>query len=622
MQRSNSGVAPPGAPSGLSRKAVDLSKNLLSALFMAVRTAKIHDPSNAAFENAVQSVFRSAQALFQATGGFSLRFVEDTVFVNGSRLRFDASAYSTVRTLRHLMEEMEMGGLELNHPPNPTTIRNLILLFTPTAQNTSKPPLELTQDIKMLGVQRMVEDRPDIKVDRRVFAVQCYGKLLLAVREQVDRIAQARACDWATGTAPPRLRMVRVVQDLVELGADRADFLLRLSTNTHGAADIELHGANASLLAIVMGHAMGVERQGLVDIAVAALFHHIGATPHPSGTFEWNERASQASLARLLAETGVGHSSYLRALMVGEQTLDPAAGGIPAHPYGRLIRVAAAYARLVTGFGDSQPALHPLSALAVMYNNESGVLDRDLVDLLINVLRAFPVGCRVVLDTGETATVTNQLGGARWDRPMVKTEGAAARIIDLSSKQGGRFAGRISHTSRFAGHDPSLESPMDEGAAPIQHSPTDLSDLLEGEDVIPDQLPDLLDYDMDVDATAEGPYEPSHPQLADDLELPDEDDEQTLPPADTLPSVTGLSEPSPMTPDSVSQDLVLQAAPELVLSERTPDQPWSALVPDTFGDELDLDDAPDEARLAQLERLPSTHSDTFDEDDGDDTLGG
>ncbi|CAN0565535.1 unnamed protein product, partial [Laminaria digitata] len=92
---------------GLSRKAADLSKNLLSALFMAVRTAKIHDPSNAAFENAVQSVFRSAQALFQATGGFSLRFVEDTVFVNGSRLRFDASAYSTVRTLRHLMEEME-----------------------------------------------------------------------------------------------------------------------------------------------------------------------------------------------------------------------------------------------------------------------------------------------------------------------------------------------------------------------------------------------------------------------------------------------------------------------------------------------------------------------------------
>lgn len=620
MERKTSGVSNPSARPQLSRKAVDLAKNLLSSLFMAIRTAKIHDPSNSAFENAVQSVFRSAQALFQATGGFSLQLVEDTVFLNGSRLRFESSAFSTIRTLRHLMEEQDLGGLELMQSPNPTTIRNLILLFTPGAQVDPKAQVELARDIKMLGVQRLVEDRPDIKVDRRVFAVQCYGKLLLAVREQLDRIAQARTCDWAAGSGPPRLRIVRVLQDLVELGADRADFLLRLSTNAKGAEPVELHGANASLLAIVMGHALGVPRQALVDVAVAALFHHIGAVVDAQGGFVWDGRVCQASLARLLAETGVGQSSYLRALMIGEQTLVSAPNGVQPHPYGRLIKVAATYERLTSGFGSAEPSLHPLGALARMYNTEPNQLDRDLVDLLINVLRAFPVGCRVVLDTGETAVVSNQLGGARWDRPMVRVEGPNPRIVDLTSMDRGRFAARITNTARFAGHDPSLEGPFDETSVPEDHRPTDLAALLEGEDVIPDDLPDFDDYDgLDLDPEAEQApnSEPSHPQLAEDLELPDLDLDDDAP--NTLPARTSLPELAPLMP--LPEDSQVAARPQLVIGEHTPAQPWSALVPDEFDDAV-ASDGMDDGLFDRLAKLPATHGDTFDEDDGDDTLGG
>ena len=43
----------------------------------------------AAFEHGINMIRESADALYAATSGFSLRFVEDSAFLNGSRLRFE-----------------------------------------------------------------------------------------------------------------------------------------------------------------------------------------------------------------------------------------------------------------------------------------------------------------------------------------------------------------------------------------------------------------------------------------------------------------------------------------------------------------------------------------------------
>ncbi|MCA9548420.1 MAG: hypothetical protein KC933_00195 [Myxococcales bacterium] len=607
------GSQPPAARRGapVSAKAQDLARNLLSALFMAVRTAKIHDPSNEAFENAVQAVFRSAEALFSATGGFTIQFVEDSVFLNGGRMRFESGTFATMRTLRRLLEAEGLGGIELMRPPSTASVRQLVGMFTPGAK--AEVSMDLAQEIRTLGVQRLVDNREDIKVDRRVFAVQCYGKLLLAVREQLERIAQARACDWAAQVSPPRLRLVRVVQDMVELGADRADFLLRLSTNRKGAGEVELHGANTSLLAIVLGHALGLPRPDLVDVAVAGLFHHIGAPVDLAGHFTYAPQISHASLARLVAESGVGPSSYLRGLIVGEQAIraQPGAGAQP-HPYSRLVKVAATFDRWTGGFGATQPPLHPLSALARMHNAGAAELDPGMVDLLINVLRAFPVGARVVLDSGATATVTNQLGGARWDRPMVQVDGAPPRILDLSLREGGRFVDRIASTARFAGLTDDVDAPMDETAVPSRRDTADLDDLLEGEDVLPEELPEVAFPDVTLDERHE--VEPLPPlaylEEAEDggdglLVLPDED----LIPL-TQPDLLGLPEETGPAHQVQFAAVVDDLTPPEPLPDALDDPAWGPLVP------LEEDDLlPSKTVADQLAVLPAHHSDTFDEED-------
>lgn len=455
-----------GLRQDLSEKSLEQGRNFLSALFMAVRTAQIHDPGNKAFVHAVDMVHRSAEVLFTSTGGFSVQFVEDVAFLNGLRLRFETSAFAAVRTLRRIFEQHDLGGIAMRTPPSRTAIHRLILLFATSRSGEPEVTKEDLGDLEigLLGVQQFADRAGNVQVDRRVFAVQCYAKLVLAVREQVERLrAAARNTGSETGK-PPRLRAVRVIQDLVELCGERPDFLLRLSSNRHGASPIELAGANACTLAIAIGYAIGFDRQSLVDLGVAGLFHHLDTglgRPIPV-----DATGAPAAIAQLLSEGGVGSSSYTRAFVVAER---PTLDGQPrpateAHPFSRLLGVVVAYDQLISGFGRAEPS-HPLDALAFLYNDEAR-FDRRLVDLLINVLRAFPAGVEVLLDDGRPARVHTQAGGSRWDRPVVSILGESPQQVDLMVRRDGRFLHRIVATRVFVEAGASRE-----GSLPVTHRP-------------------------------------------------------------------------------------------------------------------------------------------------------
>ena len=438
------------AAAAVTPKAREHGRNFLASLFMAVRTAQIHDPSNQAFDQAVQALSKAAQALFQVTGGFSVRFVEDSVFLNGTRLRFEGGTYSNAQALGQMLAEKGLGGLELQKAPSPSAIRTLVLLFAPNAADEPDVgPRSLVGEFRVLGVQRFQEQRDDVRIDRRVMVVQSYGKLILALRERFERVELRRTSAIQEPLGPPRLKPVRVMQDLVELCEDRTDFVLRLAANTRGAPAHELYGVNVALLSLVMGHAIGLPRQDLVDIGLAALFIPLGLDEDPTAAATAGEDPALASLVRLLEDCGISLSTYTRCTVLGEQSDATTEPGTEAHPYARMVRCAAAYQRLVLAMTGQAP-LHPIAALARLNNDRSLGLDRRWVDLLINVLRTYPKGSSVVLDDGTYAEVLSQLSSIRWDRPMVKADDTE-ETIDLMQQHEDRFTRRIQGTAYFLG---------------------------------------------------------------------------------------------------------------------------------------------------------------------------
>lgn len=486
-----------GARRALSPKAVELGRGFLSALFMGLRTAQIHDTGNKAFERAVHNVRNAAEALYAATGGFSVNFVDESAFLNGVRLRFDGTSYDAMVTLRHILEQKDLGGIEMRSPPSFDAVRKLILLFSSSATEVVSKDDLLALQIGVLGVQRFADraEQGKLNIDRRVFAVHCYAKLMLAFREQ-----------FAQDDARPKLRAVRIVQDVVELSGDRLDFLLRLGTNRRGAPLDEMHAANVCVLSIAIGRALGLGRGDLVDLGVAALLHDVGRTraedpaemvplsdatapnelppvdeeivedpdptdsmdlpwfgdntqktmmrlapgrpAHPEEMLEGEHPHAGVSLARLLAAAGLGPGGLMRSLTAAEHHLT----SDDRFLYSRIVAVTDAYDALCSGLGTPDGAQYDtLEALNTLFQDPSGRIDLDVLDLLINVLRAFPVGVEVILDSGERGVVATHEGSTRWDRPVVHATAPKTRTVDLMIRDGDRFLARIVGTARFLG---------------------------------------------------------------------------------------------------------------------------------------------------------------------------
>jgi hypothetical protein len=180
---------------------------------------------------------------------------------------------------------------------------------------------------------------------------------------------------------------------------------------------------------------------------------------HPEELLDAVEQGhAYVSFARVLIEAGTSRVGLLRAVVAGEHHVRPGEVDLwgVARPrpsvLSRIVAVADAYDGLTSGLAapDGRPRA-PLDALAALSAGEDPRLDLDLVDLLVNVLRAFPVGCVVRLDDGARAVVRSHAGGTRWDRPVVAVgEGPGARAVDLMRQVDGRFPLRIVSTVRFA----------------------------------------------------------------------------------------------------------------------------------------------------------------------------
>lgn len=534
--------SPARSAARMSPSAREHGRNFLASLFMAVRTAQIHDPSNQAFDNAMQAVSKAAITLYQATGGFSVRFVDDVVFLNGVRLRFDGGNYSWAQTLRQMLAGKGLGGLELYKPPSQAAVRKLVMMFAPEAHEDDHAGTEaLVGDIRVLGIQRFQDQPSDVRIDRKVMVVQSYGKLILALRERLERIQLRQELSSDEPLGPPRLKPVRVVQDLIELCNDRSDFLLRLATNRQGAPLIELFGVNASLLSLVMGRTIGIPRQELVDVGLAALFVPLGFDPGGVAdprTATLTAHNAHAAVVRLLTDSGIGPSTYLRTVVLGEQCgLTPVETGSPPHPYAKMVRCACAYEQLVLGLGIESP-LHPLAALARLHNDRSLDLDRRWVDLLVNVLRAFPKGAEVVLDDGSLAVVLSQMGGTRWDRPMVRVAGPPAATHDLMIQEDDRFLRRIRGTAFYLGLSTEPPEYLEE------ESPTDdvtFDDLPAEALLSPDALAELASQSDGADLLQQpllGPNDFGLPDVRTDVDLYPVDDETDHGPTQEVESPT------------------------------------------------------------------------------------
>ena len=391
-----------------------LGRNVVRQLQVALRTVRIHDAGNAAAAAALQRLADAINALWSTFGGpVQLQFVEDIVFINDVRLRMGAVLADQVEALRGELESRGLGGLGFVRPVDSAALRSFLVPLSAAVDDEDdvgalQHQLRSLGDIgiTLLEPRRLLdnEEYQAIRIDRLSFALQAYGRAIVAFSEVVR--ALERGADPLSG----RVHIPRVVQDLIDIAVDRVNFLLRIpATERANAAQLQQigadyhsrHGANTCVYSIMIGKVIGLDRIGLLDLGMGALLADIGFALLPD---EWTQRADELSeteriqlrMAMLTASQRlIGHGratdSMIRRIIVANEHHYPyldTMTGRPAglHLYSRIVAVADAFDALTT-HRSWRPALTSDQALSVL-NTETGTrYDPRVVAVLTELLR-------------------------------------------------------------------------------------------------------------------------------------------------------------------------------------------------------------------------------------------
>lgn len=466
-----------------SPKVQSLGRLLVMQLHMVLRTFKLHEPTNQALLIASENLRDTINTLWAAVGGaVRLQLVDGVAYLNDTRLRLDATLESHIQFLQQELSRRELGGIAFARPVDAEALRHFIQLLTREVSTSEdvRALREALQQFKELAMElldpRVFVDEEgsddEVKVDRRTFALQAYAKAIVAMREGVRQVRDAEA-------PTSNLSTTRIVQDLVDIGSERVNFLLKLSAIKSADDYAYTHAANTCILSLVLGRALGVSRLDLVDLGLAGLFADIGFATLPPELLD-RERALTATerqevqtamlrqVRSIFQGTRLTDALMRRVVVAYEHHLpyrDPEHGNVnPLHPFSRIVAVADAFDALTTRrpWRDGYPADEALEIL----RQESGRrFDPLVVRLLVNLMGLYPLGALVELASGEIGVVYHSSHDPAFrDRPWVKllrtAEGSTVkktvlRNLAQESGDGGRIL-RILKAQEISGVDPGM----------------------------------------------------------------------------------------------------------------------------------------------------------------------
>jgi len=437
----------------MSRKRMDLralnenSKRFVYRLSTLIRTAHIHAMDNQAMDYSLQVASASATRLVTDLGHVLLLGEEDTVHINDFRIKVSRSMVATIKHFNGFVHERGVGGFEVNGPTEKLDwqkVVNVLLGALPVPPETDASP-SLNTQLKEMAVDN-VRFSPPLKLRKGALG-NVHGGEGRSVQMDTARSLQLyvraiRAVDAAQrsgGKGRAGMGLSRVVQYLVEHAVDHPRQHLALVAMKEEDVPYGVqHPVNRTILAVALGHRIGLNRSALLDLGLCGLIADMGMMSVPmeirekDGALTADERAQMErhplNSARYVLGSGRLDISLRRRLMSAfEHHLGFDHGGYPdvlrwgnLHLFARILAVCEVYDALTTTTAWRMAVL-PDEALATLVEMAGKQLDPALVSGLVNMLGRYPLGATLALDTGEIGVVyLNHPDPSEQLRPVVR----------------------------------------------------------------------------------------------------------------------------------------------------------------------------------------------------------
>jgi HD-GYP domain-containing protein (c-di-GMP phosphodiesterase class II) len=277
----------PPASDSESSSSTTLGPKLLVRLNALLRTARTHDVTNQAFQRQLKEFHEVVIQVMEEDqeDEVALVAVADYVYLNGVRIKAHPSMLSVYHALMSEFERRGLGGIRFLHGVHEAELERFFQLFV--ASDASSLAERLIETVKEAGVDHVVPvpamdlDADDLTRDleeqkentERGRAKRVFWRAVLGTRKIVLRAHQ---------TGRPDLRQAkRLVQPVVDSIMRHEYSVVGLTALRDHDEYTYAHCVNVSVLSIGMGQALGLSRQVLADLGVAALLHDIGKIAVP-----------------------------------------------------------------------------------------------------------------------------------------------------------------------------------------------------------------------------------------------------------------------------------------------------------------------------------------------------
>lgn len=274
-------------PGGGEAATIEHGSSLLVRLSALIRTGRTYDVTNQAFQKQLGDCVAILERILEEEEEVALVAVADYFYLNGVRIKAQASLLAVYHALMGEFESRSLGGIRVLQGVTPAEVERFFQLFLAAAdpalaerliETVAEASIEhiipvAALELKEEEVSRTLEEREQSPSAERGRAKRMFWRAVLGTKKIVVRTMQ---------TGRPDLRHAkRLVQPIVD-GIMRHEFsIVGLTALKDHDEYTYAHCVNVSILSVSMGQALGLPRQTLADLGVAGLMHDIGKIAVP-----------------------------------------------------------------------------------------------------------------------------------------------------------------------------------------------------------------------------------------------------------------------------------------------------------------------------------------------------
>ena len=422
--------------------AYKLRGSFLPALYEAIRTVKLNPVETAEVTGYFEDLAGAASVVFDLDGAFEMRIRGRLLYLNASRLYLDLDNFASFGLVVATLSDAGVAWLRMEKPVGggewKTFISEVLRFGMPEHEPWGQEGLE---ELRGALVERGV---PNIKVgvpgegetpfanevERRRAAKQTYDSSVEVTKDLLESSRMGRSAHLK--------EMKQAVRSIVDQVLNHEVASVSLATLNDFDQHSFAHTVNVCIFSIAIGRRLGLTKNRLFDLGMAALLHDLGKSRVPlelimkEGELEEEEQETLRSHTWLGALSAYRYRDYAEIPYRGmitayEHHMKMDLSGYPKVLRPKKLSVFSKIVGLAAAF-DAAPSTRSYAArkpadivLRELREDPDGGHDPVLVKALINLLGIYPVGTCVILDTHELGIVHSANSDAAFiHRPIIR----------------------------------------------------------------------------------------------------------------------------------------------------------------------------------------------------------